>query len=387
MLGAMRPTLMLAACFAASLSTPTAALAASPGDYTPSTGLRADVVVTGLSAPDFVTAPPGDPRLFVLEQQGLIRIVRGGHVLPRPFLDLRRELSSGGERGLLGLAFHPDYAHHATFFVNYTDRDGDTRVVRFTTSADPDRADSTSAQLLLHIAQPYANHNGGMLAFGPDGMLYVGMGDGGAGGDPHGNGQNLQSLLGKLLRLDVDHGLPYAIPRDNPFVAVPDARGEIWALGLRNPWRFSFDRGVPALYIADVGQNRWEEIDVADARTAGLNYGWNLREGLHAFHDGQPGTPVNTDPVLEYAHSDGCSVTGGYVYRGRALPGLAGTYFFSDWCSGWLRSFRWRNGRAVERRQWRVGTLGRVTSFGEDGAGELLLTTSEGRLLRLVRAR
>jgi hypothetical protein len=260
-------------------------------------------------------------------------------------------------------------------------------VARYRVSRDPDRADEATATPVLHVGQPYANHNGGMLVFGPDGMLYVGLGDGGSGGDPHGNGQNLGTLLGKILRLDVDHAAPYAIPPDNPFVRTAGARGEVWAYGLRNPWRFSFDRGTPSLYIADVGQNRWEEVDVADAHAGGLNYGWNLREGLHAFHDGQATGRAPVDPVLEYGHDDGCSITGGYVYRGSAWPELRGTYFFSDWCSGWLRSFRWRDGRATDLRQWRVGTLGRVTSFGEDGGGELLLTTSEGRLIRLAHAR
>jgi glucose/arabinose dehydrogenase len=376
----------LSACLSAlALATPAAAQA--PATYQPADGLRVEVVATGLSSPDFVTAPPGDARLFVLEQPGVIRIVRAGRLLPAPFLDLRAIVRSGGERGLLGMAFHPDYARRGTFFVNYTDRDGNTRVVRYRVSRDPDRADPASAVALLRIEQPYANHNGGMLAFGPDSMLYVGMGDGGSGGDPHGNGQNLGTLLGKLLRIDVDRGRPYAIPPDNPFVGVAGARGEIWASGLRNPWRFAFDRAAPRLYIADVGQNEWEEIDVADARTGGINYGWNLREGLHAFRDGRAAGRAPTDPLLEYSHVDGCSVTGGYVYRGAAWPELRGTYFFSDWCSGWLRSFRWRDGRATELREWRVGKLGQVTSFGEDGSGELLLTTSQGRLLRLVRGR
>jgi glucose/arabinose dehydrogenase len=218
-------------------------------------------------------------------------------------------------------------------------------------------------------------------------MLYIGMGDGGSGGDPHGNGQKLSTLLGKLLRIDVDHGSPYAVPGDNPFKSTPDARAEIWAYGLRNPWRFSFDRAGSWLYIADVGQDKWEEVDVADVTTGGINYGWNLREGMHPFHAGQSPGAHPTDPVIEYGHGDGCSITGGYVYRGKAMPELVGTYFFSDWCSGWLRSFRWKDGAAIERRQWTGVELGRPTSFGEDAAGELLVTTSEGRLLRLNRAR
>src|SRR5438067_6190965 len=228
--------------------------------------LVAREVLTGLDAPTFLTAPPGDARLFILEQTGRVRIASGGRLQATPFLDLTSKLSSGGERGLLGLAFHPRYAQNGYFYVNYTDRNGDTRVERYKVSADANRADPASASPVLFVAQPYANHNGGMLAFGPDGMLYVGMGDGGSGGDPQWNGQNLGALLGKLLRLDVDNGpngAGYAVPRDNPFVSRAGAKGEVWAFGLRNPWRFSFDPPSSRLVIADVGQNRLEEIDVA----------------------------------------------------------------------------------------------------------------------------
>ncbi len=385
MVPAMRPIpLLLATGLLAVSYSP---VHAAPSEWSPANGIAIEVLASGLASPDFACSPPGDPRVFVLEQGGTIRIWRDGKLLPRPFLDLRGRISSGGERGLLGLAFHPDFATNGVFFVDYTDRKGDTRVDRFRASRDPDRADSTSGTPVLHVAQPYANHNGGMIAFGPDRMLYVALGGGGSGGDPHGNGQNLGTLLGKLLRLDVDHGAPYAIPADNPFARTRGARGEIWAYGLRNPWRFSFDRAAPTLVIADVGQNQWEEIDVADARVGGINYGWNLREGLHAFRWTLGSTARPTDPVAEYSHRDGCSITGGYVYRGAALPELRGTYFFSDWCGGWLRSFRWQAGRASEKRQWTLPSLGRVTSFGEDAAGELLVTTSEGRLLKLVRAR
>jgi glucose/arabinose dehydrogenase len=350
--------------------------------FVPASGLRATLVVQDLDAPLFVTAPDRtDAALYVVEQPGRVRVVRGGRLHPRPFLDLTHEVSDGGERGLLGLAFDPR-GGGTTCYVDYTDREGNTRVVRYRVEPGFDRADSTSAEVILRVTQPYANHNGGMLAFGADGMLYVALGDGGSGGDPHGNGQSLGTLLGKILRLDVRGGAPYAIPRDNPFVGVAGARGEIWAYGLRNPWRFSFDRAAPTLYIGDVGQNRWEEIDTADARTGGLNYGWNRREGLHPFKDG-PAIPSRIEPAVEYGHGEGCSVIGGYCYRGAAMPALRGTYFFSDWCSGWLRSFRWRAGQVTERRQWSVGSLGRVTSFGEDHAGELYVTTSEGKVFRL----
>lgn len=339
-------------------------------EWAPSDGLATQLVVRGLRAPVFVTAPPGDPRLFVVEQPGRIRIVRDGRLLERPFLDLTDRVGYGGERGLLGLAFHPAYARNGLFFVNYTGEDGDTRVVRFRVSPDRDRADIASARQLIEVDQPWANHNGGMIAFAPDGRLWIGMGDGGSGGDPRGNGQDDAARLGKLLRLDVDR---------------EGASPETWAKGVRNPWRFSFDRGSDLVYVADVGQNAWEEVNVADARTSGLNYGWNLREGLHAYRNGAL-PPRALEPAIEYGHDDGCSVTGGYVYRGRALPALAGTYFFSDYCSGWLRSFRWDGTKATDKREWRVGPLGSVTSFGEDAAGELYVTNTSGQVLRLVSA-
>lgn len=367
---------------AALLMLATSALAASAaGTWPRADGLRASPVVRGLRAPLFVTSPPGDPRLFVVEQPGRIRVVRDGKLLERPFLDLTDRVGYGGERGLLGLAFHPLYARNGFFFVNYTDKNGDTQIVRFKAGAISDVADRSSASPVLSVEQPYANHNGGMIAFAPDGKLWVGMGDGGSGGDPQGNGQNPATLLGKMLRLDVDQA-PYVIPPDNPFANRSGARGEIWAMGVRNPWRFSFDRGAPLVYVADVGQNAWEEVNVAPVSSAGLDYGWNRREGLHAFRASPP-RPNTLDPVEEYAHSEGCSVTGGYVYRGRAMPQYAGTYFFADYCRGWVRSFRWANGRVSERREWNLGPLGSITSFGEDAAGELYVTSDDGSVYRL----
>lgn len=375
-----------ALAFALLALAPSAFAAPAPA-WAPSAGLRATIVAQGLDAPLFVTAPAGDPRLFVVEQPGRIRIVKNGRLLPEPFLDLTSRIRSGGERGLLGLAFHPNYAANGLFFVNFTNRDGDTHVERFRVSADPDRADPASAQLVIRIEQPYSNHNGGMIAFAPDGRLWIGMGDGGSGGDPQGHGQNRRSLLGKMLRLDVDARAPYAIPPDNPYSNGREGRAEIWASGLRNPWRFSFDRGSNFVFLADVGQNKWEEVNVADARTGGLNYGWNLREGAHRYGSPRVTAERLVDPAAEYAHSDGCSVTGGYVYRGQALANLRGTYFFSDYCNGWLRSFRWTAGRVTDRREWRVGDLGNVTSFGEDAAGELYVTSSDGRVRRIEAAR
>jgi glucose/arabinose dehydrogenase len=239
---------------------------------------------------------------------------------------------------------------------------------------------------MLHIGQPYANHNGGHVLFGPDGMLYVGMGDGGSGGDPHGNGQDRGTLLGKLLRIDVDRGEPYAIPRDNPFGAGRrGGRPEIWAWGLRNPWRFAFDRETGLLYIADVGQSRWEEIHVAAASQPGFNYGWNIMEGAHCYRSRTCDRSGLVMPAHEYDHSQGCSITGGFVYRGRGVPGLVGHYVYSDYCNGWIRSFRYVDGVAREHRDWDVSGIGNVTSFGEDGRGEMYVLSTNGRVYRVVR--
>lgn len=355
-------------------------------DFVPTNGLRVVEVARGIDQPVYLTSPAGDPRLFVVEQPGRIRIFANGRMLAEPFLDIAERVGFGGERGLLSVAFPADYARTGLFYVNYTDRHGDTRVERYATTHDANRADPASAKLVIGIAQPYSNHNGGQLQFGPDGCLYIGMGDGGSGGDPQGNGQNRQALLAKLLRIRVDRGEPYSIPARNPFLGVAGARPEVWATGLRNPWRFSFDRVTRRIYIADVGQNRWEEIDVAPDTAAGLNYGWNVLEANHDFRvEGRPRAGL-TPAVVEYGHDEGCSVTGGYVYRGRAIPAVTGHYFFSDYCRGWLRSFRYENGRALDRRQWNVGNLGAVTSFGEDAAGELYVMNQEGRLFKLAAA-
>jgi glucose/arabinose dehydrogenase len=345
--------------------------------------LRMREVAAGLASPVFVGASAGDARLFVVEQPGRIRIVAGGQALPGPFLDISSKVSYGGERGLLGLAFHPRYAQNGYFYVNYTDRGGDTRVERYHVSSDRDRADDASGQLVITVAQPYANHNGGMIAFGPDGMLYVGMGDGGSGGDPKGNGQNMGALLGKMLRLDVDGanaGAGYAIPRDNPFVGRAGIRPEIWASGLRNPWRFAFDLASSRLYIADVGQNRREEIDVAGVREAGLNYGWNTMEASDCFGSSSCTRTGLRLPVAEYGHDDGCSITGGYVYRGK-IAALRGQYFYADYCKSWLRSLRVADdGTVAERHTWDVGPLNSVASFGLDASGELYLASGNGKI-------
>ncbi|MBV9878937.1 MAG: PQQ-dependent sugar dehydrogenase [Gemmatirosa sp.] len=359
----------------------------APDSVTTSTvTLRAREVASGLDSPVFLTAPNGDARLFVVEQRGRIRIVENGALRPTPFLDVTGSISAGGERGLLGLAFHPKFAQNGFFYVNFTDPRGDTRVVRYHVGADRNVADASSATLVITVPQPYANHNGGMVAFGPDGMLYVGMGDGGSGGDPQGNGQNLGTLLGKLLRLDVDGaaaGAAYAVPRDNPFVARAGARPEIWAFGLRNPWRFSFDPAASRLYIADVGQNRREEIDVAGATEAGLNYGWNTTEGTECYNAPSCNRSGLREPIAEYGHDDGCSITGGYVYRGR-IAGIRGQYFYSDYCKGWLRSLQLgTDGTVAARYSWDVGSLGSVASFGVDASGELYVLSANGKVYAL----
>ena len=373
------PTLALLLCQC------TAPRAAPVPEPRPARGLILQTVARGLEQPLYLTAPPRDPRLFIVEQPGRIRVVRSGRLLPRAFLDLTREVSYGGERGLLGLAFDPAYSRSGYFYVNYTDRSGNTRVDRFRVSADPDRADPASRTVILQVDQPYANHNGGHLLFGPDSMLYVGMGDGGSGGDPHGNGQDPGTLLGKLLRLDVRHATPYSIPSDNPLRGRAGMRGEIWARGLRNPWRFCFDPTEDLLYIADVGQNRWEEIDIVPRRRAGLNFGWNRMEGTHCYPGRDCDTSGLTLPVVEYGHSQGCSVTGGFVYRGRRLPGLVGHYFYGDYCNAWIRSFRYSAGRITDHRDWRLNP-GPVLSFGSDSAGELYVCSGRGEVYRLAPA-
>lgn len=342
--------------------------------------LRLVSVASGLTGPVHLTAPPGDGRLFVVEQPGRIRIIEDGALRTEPFLDLTATVGSGGERGMLGLAFHPDYASNGFFFVDYTDRNGDTRVERYRVSADRSRADPASAKLILTVQQPFANHNGGLVVFGPDGMLYIGLGDGGSGGDPLGHGQNRATLLGSLLRIDPDGGDPYGIPADNPFVGQAGARAEIWAYGLRNPWRFSFDREAGILYVADVGQNRLEEINAVASTAAGLNYAWNVMEGSQCYSGSGCNTTGLTLPVLEYDHGEGCSVTGGMVYRGAVIPALRGHYFYADYCRGWVRSFRLENGAARDEREWPFGNVGQILSFGEDAAGELyVLVTAAGQ--------
>ena len=349
--------------------------------------IRMAPVATGLNAPLGIVAAPGTAQLFVVQQGGKVRILSGKTLRSQPFLDVGSRISSGGERGLLGLAFHPGYASNGRFFVDYTDKGGTTNIVEFHRSANPNVADARSARVLLTVSQPFENHNGGDLKFGPDGKLYIAMGDGGSGGDPQGNGQRLDTHLAKILRIDVDGAAPFAVPPDNPFVNRAGARPEIWHYGLRNPWRFSFDRATGDMYIGDVGQGSFEEIDRAPKGVGGRNYGWNNREGRHAFGGGNAANGATFDPVAEYSHGKGCSVTGGFVYRGAAVASLKGRYVFADYCSGrfWTIAAGPRPGGLVEI----TGTLDRKianpTSFGQDNAGELYVVSGSGTVYRFAK--
>lgn len=354
--------------------------------------LAVEPVLSGLERPVFVThAGDGSRRIFVVEKPGRIRIVKDGVLLETPFLDISEQINSkSNEQGLLGLAFAPDYSTSGRLWVNYTDLAGDTVVASFQTSDDPDLADPLSASTVLTISQPAPNHNGGMIAFGPDGMLWIGMGDGGAANDRFGNGQNPAALLGKLLRVDVtsDPSRAYTIPTDNPWLAADwngqDMRDEVWALGLRNPWRFSFDRQTGDLWLADVGQNLWEEVNwIPAGLSGGLNFGWPMMEGTHCIVGDACSEDGLTQPVLEYSHSDGCSVIGGYAYRGVQFPALHGVYFYADYCSGaiWAATADangvWRSTKVLES-----GLT--ISSFGEDEAGELYIVDDGGQVVRLA---
>lgn len=340
-----------------------------------------------LKNPVYVTSPPGDARLFVVEQAGVIRVYKNDVLLPQPFLDITSRVKSGGEQGLLSMAFHPEYSRNGFFFVNFTDLKGDTHVERFKVGAAADVADPNSASLVIKIEQPYGNHNGGHILFGHDGMLYVGMGDGGAGGDPKGNGQKTSSLLGKMLRLNVSRTEPYSIPMGNPYANGKGGRPEIWAIGLRNPWRFAFDREAKLLYIADVGQNEIEEVHVESSSSAGLNYGWSRMEGDRCYRGSCDKDGLRL-PQLVYNHAGGaCSITGGFVYRGKKIPAIAGHYFYSDYCAGWLRSFKFENGNATDKRSWDIEKIGHIVSFGEDSAGELYIVAEGGKVYRIAGVR
>ena len=358
--------------------------------------IHPELVVSGLSNPVGITnAGDGSGRLFIVLQGGRFVIFDGMQVLSSPFLDISSLVSFGGERGLLGLAFHPDYAANGFFYVNYTNTAGETVIARYSVSGDPNLADPASAKILLTASQPFANHNGGQLQFGPDGYLYIGLGDGGSGGDPQNNGQNLGTLLGKILRIDVDvvddNREFYYIPPDNPFVGPGDgALDEIWAWGLRNPWRFSFDRSTGDMFIADVGQSSWEEVNFQPANsTGGENYGWRLMEGNNCFN---PASNCNngslTLPILVYDHSAGCSVTGGYRYRGSKNPDLYGLYLYGDYCSGLIWGAQ-EDGLGGWNTTVLLDTNFLISTFGEDESGEIYfadLSATNGTIYRVVQA-
>ena len=355
----------------------------------PPTGVPSLFLVGTFSNPVYVTAAPGDSvRLFVVEQGGRIRVLHHDTTLVRPFLDIHTAVLSGGERGLFSVAFHPQYATNGRLYVYYTNLNGDIRIVRFNVSSDRDSADRATADTVLKIPHPVNdNHNGGQLQFGPDGMLYAGTGDGGGGGDPDGNGQNKHALLGKLLRLDVSGASGYAIPPDNPGASDTSFAPEVWSYGLRNPWRFSFDRETGDLYIADVGQDHWEEVDVAPTavqRGRGANYGWNIMEGNHCYSSANCSSTGLILPITEYVHAFGaCSITGGYVYRGSALPALVGNYFYADYCNGSVLSIRYPGSGPADWTSLLTPGSG-VSSFGQDARGELYIVQLGGPVFRIV---
>jgi len=378
-----------------SASTPGASAdSTASGSFDPSAAtVNVAVAISGFDRPlDVTNAGDGSGRLFVVEQAGRIRLVKGGALVDRPFLDITGRIASGGERGLLGLAFHPDYPTDPRFFVDYTDRDGNTVVSQFTVcTSDPDLGDPDSEIVLMHIAQPFANHNGGAVLFGPDGMLYIATGDGGSGGDPQGNGQRLDTYLGKILRIDVDvapgSSTAYQVPADNPFTTTAGAKPEIWFYGLRNPWRIRFDRETGDLWIGDVGQNAWEEIDVARAGQKGLDFGWNIMEATHCFDPRSGCDPTGlTLPVAEYDHSLGCAVIGGVVVRDPSQGSLNGGYLFGDACSDNL----WLIDPVGDqlRQAVLVARMGRtLSSIGEAEDGSVYATSlGKGELLRISAA-
>ncbi|MDP9363908.1 MAG: PQQ-dependent sugar dehydrogenase [Chloroflexota bacterium] len=391
--GVMLAAFVLTAAAAPAQGTP------APAPFDPAGfAVGLEPVADGFQQPlQVVDANDGSGRLFVVEQTGTIRIVRNGQVEPEPFLDVSDRITAEGtEQGLLGLAFHPNYAENGTFFVGYTADEGegagDNTVARFRVSADdPDRADPDSGEVLLAVPDPYGNHNGGQVMFGPDGYLYAGFGDGGSRADPEENAENPSRLLGKILRIDVDDALdgePYGIPADNPFADGEEGAPEVWAYGLRNPWRFSFDRETGDLWIADVGQNAYEEVNRQPAGSeGGENYGWDLMEGAHCFEAENCEAAVEALglvlPVAEYGHDLGNSVTGGFVYRGEAIPALRGVYLFADFGTGLLWGLG-PDGDGGWARSEPVETGLNVSSFGEDAAGELYATAFDGTLYRLT---
>ena len=363
------------------------------------TPLKAPKIAGGFDSPVDIQSAPGDKeRLFIVEQDGRIQLIKNGVVLPDPFLNIPNRIGSGGEQGLLGLAFHPDYQTNLYFYVYYTDLGGDTIIERFERRpGNPDRAaKNTGVVLMGPISQPYSNHNGGQLAFGQDGYLYIGFGDGGSANDPGCRAQDGSTFLGKMLRIDVDGGFPYAIPPDNPFVGDGSILDEIWHFGHRNPWRWSFDSVTGDMYIADVGQNAREEISFQfGSSSGGENFGWKIMEGRRCnstsgcANPDPCNDPSYTDPIFQYTHSLGCSITGGYVYRGCAIPDLDGTYFYADYCSDRVWSFRY-DGNNVTDAQERTneldqndGSFNSWSAFGQDQCGEIYMASLSGDIFMI----
>lgn len=360
----------------------------APANQTPVT-IRYELasLVSGLSSPVDIQIPPdATERLFIVEQAGVVRVVQGGVLLATPFIDIGSAVTSGGERGLLGMGFHPDYAVNRRFFLNYTRTvSGQLQsvVAEFQTSAGDANVADTPARVVISVDQPFDNHNGGQIRFGPDGYLYVGWGDGGSRGDPLGNGQNMDTFLGKLLRIDVDSTQPYVVPPDNPFVGQAGIRPEIWASGFRNPWRFSFDGSTGRLFVADVGQSSFEEVDIV---TKGGNYGWNIMEGLHCFEPPAGCATAGLElPIVEYNHGEGSSVTGGFIYRGSAMTELQGRYLFGDFITGRIWSLE-EDTSGAWTRNLLLDTSLNISCFGLDRAGELLVTDYGGSVFRLRKA-
>ncbi|MGB8354824.1 MAG: PQQ-dependent sugar dehydrogenase [Chthoniobacteraceae bacterium] len=344
--------------------------------------IRLEPYLSGLEQP-VALADDGSGRIFVVEQKGLIRMVENGQVLTSPYLDLTNRVQSGGECGLLCVVFHPQFAKNGRLFVNYTSTVNghlQTFISEFKTEPHSGVVSAETERVIMTVDKPYANHNAGQIAFGPDGMLYIGTGDGGSGGDPHQNGQNLGAILGKILRIDVDHKQPYAVPADNPFLNKPGALPEIWAYGIRNPWRFSFDRETHQLYCGDVGQDKWEEVDILEK---GKNYGWSAREGFHDFRPERANGPV-TDPIKDYPHGDGNNcIIGGYVYRGKTFPALQGIYFYGDYGSGRIWGLKW-DGHALTLDAELLHPHMNISSFGEDSQGNLYVMDYGGGKIYLL---
>lgn len=334
----------------------------------------------------FLTSPPGDARQFIVAREGLIHVRENGAILPTPFLDIHERVLSHSEGGLLSMAFHPDYASNGYFYLFFTDKLHGIVIARYRVSSERNRADGDSELVIIRVQKLNNNHNGGLVSFGPDGYLYFATGDDGGTGDPYRNGQDLGTLLAKLIRIDVANarlGERYRIPPTNPFVGQEGRRPEIWAYGLRNPWRFSFDANL--LYLTDVGQEQREEVNISSIAQGGLNYGWNIMEGSICYDRPTCDRTGLTLPTFEYDHGNGCAIVGGYVYRGSAIPELTGHYFYSDLCRGFLRSFVYTGTGIAAPTDWLISGAGNIQSFGRDADGELYLIATNGRIFRVVR--